>query len=110
MRRVLVAFVLVMLCAGVACSGGSGRTAPKSTTTGRAPTTTAAVRGPEDLATPNTPPKTAASLERTEVALRTPTTPPEELARLGWEQQNAYRALTAHAEWVPDVLDRLPVE
>ena len=114
MRRAPVGLVLVVLSAvlaGAACSGGgggNGRSGRKSATGDRATTTTATVRGPDDIALPNTAKKVAASLARVERALRAPATPPAELPRIGWEQQNAYRALRAHPGWVPDVLARLP--
>jgi hypothetical protein len=115
MRRALVApaVALVVLgagVAGVACSGGSGGSASKGTTRERPSPTTAAVRGPHDIAVPDTPKKVAASLARVERALRAPSTPPDDLPRLGWEQQNAYRVLGAHADWVPAVLARLPAD
>jgi hypothetical protein len=100
MRRAVIALVL---CAGLAGCGGSG-----GASRDRAVPTTGAVRGPEDVAVPTTPAKTAASLARVERAVRAPATPPGYLARLGWEQQNAYRALGAHPEWLPDVLAKLP--
>jgi Transglycosylase SLT domain len=117
MRRRSVGFasVLVLLgtvLAGAACSsssGGNGRSAaPKTATRDHATATTAVVRGPDDIALPDTTEKVAASLDRVERALRASETPPAELPRLGWEQQNAYRALRAHSDWVPDVLARLP--
>jgi hypothetical protein len=111
-RRTLVALGLVVVGAGLggaACSGGSdGDSKSAGATGGRAPSTTAGVGGPQDVAIPRSAKKTAATLARVERALRAPTTPPPELARLGWEQQNAYRALRAHPEWVPAVLARLP--
>lgn len=114
MRRAPVGLVLVVVSAvvaGATCSGGSGgngRSGHKSATGDRPTTTTAAVRGPDDIALPNTAKKVAAALARVERALRAPATPPAELPRIGWEQQNAYRALRAHPDWVPDVLARLP--
>src|SRR5262245_36364701 len=105
MRRAPVAFAFVVIASGAAlataaCSrgdGGKGRSsAPKTATGERATTTTATVRGPEDIALPKTAAKVAASLTRVERALRAPATPPDQLPRLGWEQQNAYRALRAH--------------
>jgi hypothetical protein len=119
MRRAALALALVAACAGGACSGGDGGSAKKRatpdgpdrtdrTSPAAAPTTSTAVRGPQDLPVPNSPQDAAASLARVEVALRSPATPSAEMARLGWEQQNAYGALAAHADWVPDVLARVP--
>ena len=59
---------------------------------------------------PGDPAATATSLARVERALRAPKTPPGEIDRLGWEQQAAYRALTAHPRWVEDVTRRLPAD
>ena len=42
--------------------------------------------------------------------LRAATTPPSEIDRLGWDQQAAYRALTAHPRWVDRVVRRLPAD
>jgi hypothetical protein len=114
-RRALVAPALALVVlgagvAGVACSGGSGGSASKGTSRARPPPATAAARGPHDIALPGTPKKVAASLARVERALRAPSTPPEELPRLGWEQQNAYRVLSAHPEWAQGVIRRLPAD
>jgi hypothetical protein len=49
-------------------------------------------------------------MRRIERALRAPTTRPADLPRLGWEQQHAYRALTAHPDWLPRVLAKLPAD
>jgi hypothetical protein len=106
--------VLGAALAAVACSssdGGNGRkSAPTTASRERSTTTTGVVRGPEDIALPNTKEKVTASLVRVERALRAPETQAGELPRLGWEQQNAYRVLRAHPDWVPDVLARLPGE
>jgi hypothetical protein len=118
MRRRAVGFasalvVLGAVLAGAACSsdGGHGRrSAPNTAARGYATTTTAVARGPDDIALPVTAEKVAASLGRVERALRAPATPPAKLSRLGWEQQNAYRALRAHPEWVRDVLGRMPAD
>ena len=69
-----------------------------------------AAKSPADVPVPKTPTATAASLKRVERALRAPTTRPADLPRLGWEQQNAYRALTAHPDWLPRVLAKLPTD
>ena len=112
MHRLSIALVVVVTCAGLACSGGNGdserarKPAPRET----AATTTTVVRGPEDVAVPDSPEKVAASLARVEPAVRAPTTAPADLPRLGWEQQHAYRALLLHPDWVPHVLARLPVD
>jgi hypothetical protein len=94
-RRAALALV-VALAAG--CAGGSrGGGEP-------------AANGPAGVPVPRTPTATAASLQRVERALRSPATRPSDLPRLGWEQQNAYRALTAHPNWLPPVLAKLPAD
>jgi hypothetical protein len=111
MGRVRVGFVLAVMCAAAACSrgDGDGERARKATPPRQnAPTTIAVVRGPEDLPVLRTPKEVATTLARVEPGLRAPATPPEEIPLLGWEQQNAYRALRVNPDWVPDVLARLP--
>jgi hypothetical protein len=96
-----LALALLALCAGVAaaaCSGGDGRSEQKP------------VNGPEDIPVPSDPAATAASLARVERALRDPSTKPADINRLGWEQQDAYRALSAHPHWVDDVIARVPAD
>jgi hypothetical protein len=92
------ALVLVVALA-VGCAGGG------SADKGRA-----AAKSPADAPLPKSPTAAAASLKRVERALRSPATPSRELARLAWEQQNAYRALGAHPRWLEDVVARLPAD
>jgi Transglycosylase SLT domain len=112
-RRAAVALAVV---AAVACSGGSGddgsgaRKEEERVPRDHASTTTTAVAGPESAAVPRTVAAVAATLTRVERALRAPDTPPADLARLGWEQQNAYRALAAHGDWLSDVLAEVPAD
>src|ERR671910_139273 len=96
-RRALVAIAFALVAA-VACSGENYRREAKP------------VDGPEDVAVPNDPAETAAALARVEGALRAPTTRPTEVARLSRDQQNAYRALGAHPQWLDDVVARLPAD
>jgi len=91
------ALVLAIVVA-VACSGGGGGGKAK------------VVDGPDDVAVPSNPAQTAASLAHVERALRAPKTRPAAVDRLGWEQQNAYRALSAHPHWLEDVVARLPTD
>jgi hypothetical protein len=111
-RRAAVALAVV---AAVACSGGSGddgsgaRKEEERVPRERASTTTAAP-GPEAAAVPSNAAAAATTLTRVERALRAPDTPPADLARLGWEQQNAYRALAAHDDWRSDVLAEVPAD
>lgn len=103
MRRALVALALALVAlgaavAGLACSGDSGRTEKRR------------VNGPEDVAVPDDRAETAASLARIERSLRDPGTRPTDVNRLGWAQQNAYRALSAHPDWVQEVVSRLPAD
>jgi hypothetical protein len=102
-RRASVAIALALalplaFVAAVACSGENYRREAKP------------VDGPEHIAVPNDPAKTAAALARVERALRAPTARPTEVARLSRDQQNAYRALGAHPQWLDDVVDRLPAD
>ena len=102
MRRAALVLAVVV---GVACSGGGGDGSGGVRGREAKP-----VDGPEDVALPRSPAQTAASLVRVERALRAPQTRPTEINRLGWEQQNAYRALTAHPDWLPRVLPKLPAD
>jgi hypothetical protein len=90
--------LVLALAVAIGCSGGGGAGEAKR------------VNGPEDIAVPRNPARTAASLARVERALRAPKTRPTEIDRLGWEQQNAYRALTHHPRWLEDVVARLPAD
>jgi len=92
------ALVLVVALA-VACAGGTS-----------ARNSAPAAKSPADTPVPRTPAAAAASLKQVERALRAPTTRPADLPRLGWEQQNAYRALTAHPDWLPRVLAKVPAD
>ena len=93
MRRAALVLVVTLAVAYAGATRGESEPAAKS---------------PADVPVPRTPTATAASLKRVERALRAPTTRPADLPRLGWEQQNAYRALTAHPDWLPRVLKKLP--
>lgn len=85
-----------MLALAAACAGGGSETKP--------------VRGPADVTVPESPAAMAASLTRVERALRSPSTRPGDVDRLGWEQQAAYRVLTAHPGWLDRVIRRLPAD
>ncbi|MFL6242921.1 MAG: lytic transglycosylase domain-containing protein [Acidimicrobiia bacterium] len=95
MRRAALVLALVLAVAYAGGRSADGEPAAKS---------------PADVSVPKTRTATAASLKRVERALRAQTTRPAELPRLGWEQQNAYRALTAHPDWLPRVLAKLPAD
>lgn len=64
--------------------------------------------GPEAVSVPATPKAIAAALAQAERAVRDAEPPAD--ARPAWRQQNAYRALGAHPEWLPEVLTRLPAD
>jgi hypothetical protein len=96
------AALVLALAVAVSCSGGGGG--------GAGGGEAKPANGPEDIAVPHNPEQTAASLARVERALRAPKTRPTEIDRLGWEQQNAYRALSNHPRWFEDVVARLPAE
>jgi hypothetical protein len=111
-RRVPLALALALVAA-VACSGESGDERsgePKDSERARRDrgSTTTAAPGPESVAVPRNAAAAAESLTRVERALRAPDTPPADLARLGWEEQNAYRVLAAHEDWTADVLAEVP--
>jgi hypothetical protein len=89
----------VALALAVACAGGTN-----------ARNGAPAAKSPADIPVPRTPAATAASLKQVERALRAPKTRPADLPRLGWEQQNAYRALTAHPDWLRRVRAKLPAD
>jgi len=69
-----------------------------------------AVDSPDDLELPASPSEVAATILRVEPALRSDGPTPAQLRVLGWEQQNAYRALSAHPEWRTEVLAAVPPE
>lgn len=110
-RRVVgVALVAIVLAAG-ACSDddGNGDAAPQVegvSTSNPAPT----IDAPEDVEPPSDAEEVTEALTRVERALRSPGALPDEVPHLGWEQQQAYRALAAHPEWVPEVLAALPAD
>lgn len=95
-------FVIAML-AGACSDTGKNAERPSAATS-----TSTTVDSPDDLTPPAGPQETAALLVRVEAALRSPATPAAEVARLGWEQQLAYRGLVAHPEWTPQVLTAMP--
>jgi hypothetical protein len=99
------AALVLALALAVGCSAGGGGGNGGSRGREAKP-----VDGPEDVAVPRSPAQTAASLARVERALRAPNTQPTEIKRLGWEQQNAYRALSTHPRWLEDVVGLLPVD
>ena len=110
-RHALAAIVVTALVAG-ACSDDASDDASdgaepqvEGATSSSADAT---VDGPEDLDAPDDPDQAAETLTRVERALRAPETAADEVPRLGWEQQHAYRALAVHPEWVPEVLDAVP--
>jgi hypothetical protein len=99
------AALVLALAIAVGCSTGGG-----SGSGGGGGREAGPVNGPEDVAVPRNPAQTAASLARVERALRAPKTRPTEIKRLGWEQENAYRALSTHPRWLKDVVARLPAD
>jgi len=91
---------LGLVLVGAAC-GDNGAQPPPSA----APTV---VERPDDVAVPDRARTVATTLARVETTLRTDGPTARELAVLGWEQQNAYRALAAHPDWLPEVVAGLP--
>jgi len=99
------------------CSGGSHSAAPvprsgasahSSTTTIVTTTTVAPITSPDQLVAPTDASNTASELIRVERALRTDGGDAATRLALGWAQQHAYGALSAHPEWVDAVLGALP--
>jgi hypothetical protein len=107
---------LFIVGASTACSDGGGPrstaprvTAPTSTAQTAATTTTIArVSSPEQLRAPVNATATAAELIRVERALRHDGPDPSTRVTLGWAQQLAYGALSAHPDWLDPVLAALP--
>jgi hypothetical protein len=120
------AFVVVISglgLAGAACNGAeddrAGDATPSSPPVTSAPVTSApttttpppaVVDSPDDLGLPESASEVAETALRVEPALRSDGPTPEQLRVLGWEQQNTYRALSAHPEWREEVLAALPPE
>ncbi len=103
-RQSVIVLVLGILLA--ACGDGGDGDAARPT---RSPTTApAVVDSPDDVAVPRTARAVAATLARAEPALRSDAPAPDDLMARGWEQQNAYRALSAHPDWLPAVIAELP--
>jgi hypothetical protein len=110
--------VLVGLTAALAaCSGGSHSAvsvphfrppASTSSTTTITTTTVAPITSPDQLEAPADAPSTAAELTRVERALRSNGGDASTRLALGWAQQLAYGALSAHPEWAADALGALP--
>ena len=111
-EAVVTLLVLGAACAGPESGGQSNEratpTSSSTTTPDTAPPTT--VDGPDDLELPSDPEGTAATITRVERALRSDTPTPEELRVLGWEQQQAYRALSVHPDWLEPVRAAAPAE
>jgi membrane-bound lytic murein transglycosylase B len=87
-------------------------TAPTSSVPATTTTTTpaAVVDSPDDLELPASAAAVAETVLRVEPALRSDAPTPDQLRVLGWEQQNTYRALSAHPEWRQEVLAAVPPE
>ena len=73
-------------------------------------TTTTVVDSPDDLPAPSSASALAETFTRVERSLRAASTPADEIDRLGWEQQLAYRTLSNHPEWEAEVLGVLPAD
>jgi hypothetical protein len=102
-----------------ACSGGShsaqpvpprspAHSVPVPTTPITPTTKPAAVTSPDQLPAPTDAASTASELTRVERALRTDGADAATRLALGWAQQHAYGALSAHPEWADVVLAALP--
>ena len=109
MRTVMTGLIVAALSA-IGCSSDETREDAESRAADAPESTTAAttVDGPEDVAPPADVDEVADTLTRVERAIRSPATPPDDVPRVGWEQQHAYRVLAAHPEWAAQVLDAVP--
>jgi hypothetical protein len=105
-RATLVVALIVLSLLG--CSDEDPASPVRAREPSTAETTSTTVDSPDDLRPPTTAEEAAAVLARAEGALRSPATPEAAVARLGWEQQVAYRALRNHPDWAPAVLAALP--
>jgi len=65
---------------------------------------------PSPTPLPDEPGRLAEQLVSVETAIRSDTTRPRRIPLLGRSQQEAYRELAAHPEWIPIVLSRVPLE
>ncbi|MGH8983626.1 MAG: transglycosylase SLT domain-containing protein [Acidimicrobiia bacterium] len=108
--------VVALLMLGAACAGPESGGQPDERATQTSSSTTApdtaapTVDAPSDLALPADPQETAGTITRVERALRSDVSTPEQLRVLGWEQQHAYRALSAHPDWIEPVRAAVPAE
>jgi hypothetical protein len=103
---------LTLLVLGAACKADNPSEMPSAVPAPapRTAPTTPTVDSPADLSAPESAPALARSLTRVERALRTDGRSLEEIRRLGWEQQLAYRELAARPEWLAVVLGRTPAD
>jgi hypothetical protein len=111
MRAAVVAASVVGLAAAlVSCSDGSQSAlpVPRSPATAVTATTVAPIESPDQLVAPADASSTSAELTRVERALRSAGGDASTRLALGWAQQLAYGALSAHPEWADDVLGALP--
>lgn len=123
-RRAGAALVLAAGLALGACSNDDDQgsttstvaptTVAPTTTVATAPATTAPTTSTtkataaDTVAGPNDAASAAATLARTEAAIRDPNTPDGALQALGRDQQVAYRRVVEHPDWVQPVLARVP--
>jgi hypothetical protein len=98
----LTAVVAAHVVGAAGCGGDGGR--DPTTPDPRVTSTTEVVDSPDDLELPASAAEVAGTLQRVEPAIRSDAPTPAELLHLGWEQQNAYRVLSAHPEWREGVL------
>jgi Transglycosylase SLT domain len=105
----LIGPVVAIVVSGCA-SAQSATTLPHSAATASAPKI---VSSPVATPTPHVTVIDAAfvadELGTVEQAIRLPTTPPGDYASLGQRQQIAYHRLAAHPDWVPAVLNAVPL-
>jgi len=108
MRHTACRLVAATLLAA-ACSNGTAERSAQEPSPGRAdPRPTTTIDSPDDLRPPVGTSEAAATLARVEQALRSPDTRAEEVPRLAWEQQLAYRTVLARPDWAPAVVAAVP--
>ncbi len=65
---------------------------------------------PSPTLSPDDPARLAEELVSVEIAIRSETTRPRRIPLLGRSQQEAYRELAGHPQWIPVVLSRVPAD
>ena len=104
--RAMVALVLGAVLA--ACGSGDDDNGGGDESRPAPSTAPEVVDGPDDVPVPRTAGAVASTLARVEPALRSDASSGSDIPLLGWEQQNGYRALSVHPDWLPTVVASVP--